>query len=810
MTDIREFLTLRDSIIRKDFSRLNDMQFRAVTTTGGPLLVLAGAGSGKTTVLVNRIACIMKYGSAYGSDLVPNGLSDDIIEQGRAYLNGESNYLPEYYFSVNAPRPWEILAITFTNKAAGELKERIIKMLGEDGNDVWAGTFHSVCGKMLRRDAERLGYTPHYSIYDADDAKRLMKETLKELNIDEKMLPVKSVLAAISNAKDELLSPEDFYKTVGSDFRMQKIAKAYELYQKKLFEQNAMDFDDMIFNTVRLLEENTDICEHYNARFKYIMVDEYQDTNHAQYVLCKMLAQGYKNICVVGDDDQSIYRFRGATIENILSFEHQYDDAAVIRLEQNYRSTGTILDAANAVIANNKGRKGKNLWTAAGNGEKIEVFTAADDRGEARFVTDTILESVAAGGRFSDCAVLYRMNAQSRSLENAMMRSGVPYRVIGGTRFYERKEIKDITSYLNVINNPDDTLRLTRIINEPARGIGNTTLSNAAALAEIENVSLYSVISRADEYPALSRAAAKMKDFCAMIEELKQKAEELPLHELLSELIEKTGYMDYLKAQGEEGKDRIENVKELLNSIYLYEQENDVVTLSGYLEDVSLFSDIDNYDTDADTVVLMTLHSAKGLEFDTVFLIGLEEGIFPGAQSAFGTDEDIEEERRLAYVGITRAKKRLYITNAACRMLYGSTTRNAESRFLSEVPRELCNIKKAPTLSQYGGGYSHGFFDDGYSRGGYDSYEKRESYSSSYSGGFSSYSAPKKSAPTYKPATPKNNTVYEVGSKVKHKTFGEGMVLSVTPMGNDTLIEVAFDTVGTKKLMSNFANLTKV
>ena len=805
MINNAEFCKLRDNIIKKDFSRMNDMQFRAVTTTEGPLLVLAGAGSGKTTVLVNRIACIMKYGSAYGSSFVPHGITDEVIKAGEDYLAGISDTLPEYYYSVDAPRPWEILAITFTNKAAGELKDRIINRLGEPGNDIWAGTFHSVCGKMLRRDAERLGYTSHYTIYDTDDCKKLMKETLKEINVEEKMLPVKSVLSAISSAKDELLTPEEFSKTTGSDFRMQKIAQAYEVYQKKLFDANAMDFDDMIFNTVRLLDENPDIKEYYNAKFKYIMVDEYQDTNHAQYVLCRMLADGYKNICVVGDDDQSIYRFRGATIENILSFEERYDNAEVIRLEQNYRSTGTILDAANAVIANNKGRKGKTLWTAAGNGEKIEVFTAADDRGEARYVADSVLDNVARGGRFSDCAVLYRMNAQSRSVENAFVRSGVPYRVIGGTRFYERKEIKDVTSYLNVINNTADDLRLIRIINEPARGIGATTLSNAVLIAENEGVSLFEVVQNAERYPALSRAAAKLREFAELINTLREEAENIPLHELLDSLLEKTGYMNSLKALGEEGQDRVENVKELHTSIMQYEQENEVVTLSNYLEDISLFSDIDNYNADADTVVLMTLHSAKGLEFDRVYLIGLEEGIFPGNQSMFGSEEDIEEERRLAYVGITRAKKKLFITNAYCRMLYGSTNRNPESRFLEEIPKEYCNVTRASSISQYSGGFSgsfSGFGEGGRSFGGY--MRNEDSF-----GGF----APRKStpAPRVEPIKPKKAEInYAVGERVLHKTFGEGMVLSLTPMGGDTLVEVAFDKVGTKKLMSNFANLKKV
>ncbi|MBQ2274316.1 MAG: UvrD-helicase domain-containing protein [Clostridia bacterium] len=796
MIDTNKYLTLRDNIIKKDFSRMNDMQFSAVTTVDGPLLVLAGAGSGKTTVLVNRIACLMKYGAAFGSDIVPYGVTEEHIAAGEAYLAGSSDILPQGAFSVKAPKPWEILAITFTNKAAGELKDRIINMLGEEGNDIWAGTFHSVCGKMLRRDADRIGYDRHFSIYDTDDSKRVMKECLKEIGVEEKHLPVKSVLSAISSAKDSLISPEEYEKSVGNDFRMKKIAEAYRLYQKKLFDADAMDFDDMIYNTVRLLSENDDIKEYYNAKFKYIMVDEYQDTNHAQYVLVKLLAQGYENLCVVGDDDQSIYRFRGATIENILSFEDGYENAKVIRLEQNYRSTGNILDAANAVIANNKGRKGKTLWTAAGNGEKIEVYTAEDDRGEARYVSDTVLDFVSAGGRFAQNAVLYRMNAQSRSVENAFVRSGVPYRVIGGTRFYERKEIKDVISYLSVINNQNDTLRLTRIINEPARGIGATLLSRASDIAASENIPLFDVLKRANEYGELSRSAGRMMEFTSMISALCEIKDTVSLHELCEKLLEESGYMIYLKNQGEEGADRAENVKELLNGIYQYEQENDIVTLSSYLEDVALFSDIDNYDTESDSVVLMTLHSAKGLEFDNVFLIGLEEGIFPGNQSMFGSEEDIEEERRLAYVGITRARKKLHITNAYQRMLYGSTNRNQQSRFLREVPMELCNVRKAQTINSFWSERSFG--------GGFSSYKQDNDFS------FSSFTAPKKPTPAPQPKPAAPSLECSVGMRVRHKTFGEGMVLSITPMGNDTLIEVAFDTVGTKKLMSNFAKLTKV
>ena len=804
MTTINDFLRLRDKVIEKNFSRMNDKQFEAVTTVDGPLLVLAGAGSGKTTVLVNRIACLMKYGSAYGSDVVYGTPDEAAFAAAEDYLADRADALPPRFFSVNAPRPYEILAITFTNKAAGELKDRIVRMLGEEGNDIWAGTFHSICGKILRRNAERLGFTSHFSIYDTDDSKKTMKEVLKELRIEEKVLPVKSVLSEISRAKDSLISPEEYAASVGSDFRMQKISEAYRLYQKKLFDSNAMDFDDMIYLTVRLLEQCDDVKEFYNSRFKYIMVDEYQDTNHAQYVLVKLLAEGYNNLCVVGDDDQSIYRFRGATIENILSFENQYENAGVIRLEQNYRSTGTILDAANAVIENNRGRKGKTLWTASGRGEKIEVYTAEDDRGEGRYVSERILDHVSAGGRFSDNAILYRMNAQSRAIENTFVRSGVPYRVIGGTRFYERKEIKDVISYLHVINNQNDNLRLTRIINEPGRGIGATTLSRALEIAESEGISLFAIIADADKYPELSRAAARMKEFAAMIFELKKLAEEVSLHELAEKLLEQSGYMLYLKAQGEEGADRVRNVEELLNGIFQYEQENEAVSLSAYLEDIALFSDIDNYDSESDSVVLMTLHSAKGLEFDTVFLVGLEEGLFPGNMSAFGTDEDIEEERRLAYVGITRARRRLYITNAYSRMLYGSTTRNRPSRFLEEIPKEYCNESKSQMLGRFGGfGGGFSFGNDGFEQT-YRSSFSTKSYSPS-----GSRPAPAAKTPPPPRPTVQKGAVFPAGTRVRHKTFGVGMVLSTTSMGNDTLIEVAFDKVGTKKLMANFANLTE-
>ncbi len=775
----QDYIQLRDRIIEKDFSRMNDMQLRAVTAVAGPVLVLAGAGSGKTTVLVNRIACIVKYGDAYGS---PIDLNETEYQQGLAYLNSESDYLPPI-FTQNAANAWQILAITFTNKAANELKERIAAKLGEKANDIWAGTFHSICGKILRRFASKIGYTSHFTIYDTDDQKKLIKEIMKQENIDDKLLPVKSVLSAISSAKDKLITPEEFAQNSGSDYRQSLLAKIYKLYAVRLINNDAMDFDDMINNTVKLFRENEDVLEYYQDKFRYIMVDEYQDTNHAQYVLVSMLASKYRNFCVVGDDDQSIYRFRGATIENILEFEHQYKESRVIRLEQNYRSTENILSVANAVIKNNQGRKGKNLWTQNGQGDKVTLYTAADERLEARYVADTILDNVRAGGKFSDHAVLYRMNAQSNALENAFARSGISYKVIGGMRFFERKEIKDMLAYLTVINNPYDDLRLKRIINEPKRGIGDTTINNASQIADSLGLSLFEVFSNADEYPLLSRAAAKLKGFTQMIGTLRAKADTIPIHELLENVINDSGYVNALKMAGESEQDRIENIYELLSSVIQYEQENEEATLSGFLEEIALISDIDSLDDD-DKVVMMTIHSAKGLEFNNVFIVGMEEGIFPGYQSIYDGESAIEEERRLAYVAVTRARRRLNITNTTVRMLFGSTTRNAPSRFLKEIPKEYCDI--------INGDSGVGFFTDA-----------QPSYSKSYSsGGNYSYKAVQTARPAFKDT---NN--YKSGMTVSHNTFGEGVILSVSAMGDDSLLEINFSNVGTKKLMANYAKL---
>ncbi|MDD4700141.1 MAG: 3'-5' exonuclease [Oscillospiraceae bacterium] len=787
MSDIKnDFIKLRCAVIQKDFGRMNDMQFKAVVTAKGPLLVLAGAGSGKTTVLVNRIACLVKYGSAYDSKYVPDAVGEYEINMAREYIDGSRAELEPGVFSLYAAKPWEILAITFTNKAAGELKERIAKMLGDNARDMWAGTFHSICAKILRRYGDRIGYTSHFTIYDTDDQKRLMKEVMKHLNIEEKMMPVRSILNEISHAKDNLITCEEFKEQHQGDERLSKMAAAYGMYQRMLKNADAMDFDDIIVNTVRLFETNEDVLEYYQNKFKYIMVDEYQDTNHAQYMLVSRLAEKNRNICVVGDDDQSIYRFRGATIANIMNFEDEYKDATVIRLEQNYRSTTMILDAANAVISHNTARKGKNLWTDNGEGDKIFVRTLPDEREEARFVVDQISSSVKDGGRFCDNAILYRMNAQSNAIENVMARSGIPYRVIGGYRFYERKEIRDVIAYLSVINNHDDTIRLRRIINEPKRGIGEVTISNASEIAEGLGIPIYEVLKHVGDYPAIAKSAKKIVVFTNLIDELTEMAESASMNQLVEAVAERSGYMASLEAQGFEALDRIDNVKELSSSIALYESENEETSLSGFLEEIALVNDIDKYDADSDAVVLMTVHSAKGLEFPNVFLVGWEEGMFPGNQSIYGGPEEIEEERRLAYVAITRAKKRLYISNAYTRMLYGQTNRNLPSRFLKEIPQELCDIEAKKPLAESVGQVTF----------------KHASPSKEYAAAYAERMQESKSKAS--------TELYSVGQRVKHKVFKDGTVLSATRMGNDVLLEVAFDDVGTKKIMSNFAKLEKL
>lgn len=742
------------SELKKQFSHMNNMQQQAVFCTEGPLLILAGAGSGKTTVLVNRIAYILQ------SELC---------------------------------KPWQILAITFTNKAAGELKERICNAVPEGGSDIWAATFHSTCARILRRYGDRIGFTSHFTVYGTDDQKKLVKDILKQLNYDEKMLPVKRVLNEISKAKDEMLTPQEMLKRAGYDNLKQSVAKVYEIYQSRLKTADAMDFDDMLCKTVELFQKCPDILEFYQNQFKYIMVDEYQDTNKVQYKFVSMLAAKYGNICVVGDDDQSIYKFRGATIENILSFENTFKGAKMIRLEQNYRSTKNILNAANGVISNNTMRKGKTLWTENAVGDKIEVHTSDSERDEAQFIAKTILDGVADGRKFSDFAILYRMNAQSNSIEQALSRSGIPHRVIGGRRFYDREEIRDMVAYLQVINNPHDDVRLGRIINVPKRGIGATTLEKASEIAAGLGESIYSVIKDADVYPQLSRAATKLKSFVALIDGLMEAEQsgDYSLAELYNLILEHTDYEKYLKTEKDNPDVRIENIEELSSNIIKFEEDYaEEASLSNFLEEISLQTDIDNYDAEADSSVMMTLHSAKGLEFPVVFIAGLEEGVFPSIATMMNPDE-LNEERRLAYVGITRAKEKLYITKAKSRMLMGHTSYNKVSRFVNEIPPELLNYTGEKKTFASTNGFS-----------------ASSSHISSIGAG--SKFTPNKSFNTFTKPAVKSGTVYKKGDCVFHKVFGKGMIMKTEKMGNDTMLEVAFDKAGTKTLMANFSKMEKI
>ncbi len=782
---------LRRKVLEKEFSRMNERQREAVFHTEGPLLILAGAGSGKTTVLVNRIANLIRYGSAYHSDEDRFLTEQDALAM-QAYLDGAAS-LPEEtrsHMAVHACRPWQVLAITFTNKAAGELKNRLSSMLGEQGGEIWASTFHSACARFLRQFGDRLGYTSHFTIYDTDDSKRLMKDCQRILKIEDKVLSHKAILGEISRAKDNLVTPDEFITAAGRDNRLALIGQAYKLYQQGLAKADAMDFDDLIANTVRLLQNCPDVLEYFQNKFRYIMVDEYQDTNHAQYLLVKLLAERSGNLCVVGDDDQSIYKFRGATIENILSFEKTFPKARTIRLEQNYRSTQTILDAANAVIANNVERKGKTLWTENPQGKPISVYTAINEMGEAEYITKQILEE-AATRKFSDFAVLYRMNSQSSTLERCFVKSGVPYRMLGGLRFYERKEIRDMIAYLCVINNPGDEIRLRRIINQPKRQIGEKTIAQAAEIAAGLGESLFEVISHADEFEALKRSSAKLLQFADLINELIQASSTLNLGDLYELLLEKTNYSQYLRETEEEtAQDRIDNINELLSNLRQYEQDNgEEATLSGFLEEISLMTDVDNLDESVDAVIMMTMHSAKGLEFPCVFLPGFEEGIFPGMQAIYNPPE-IEEERRLAYVAITRAKEELTIVNAETRMIFGSTNRNKPSRFCMEIPEELVDRHRAREWKKPEPGTVLPV-----------SYRETRAVSMQAARNFGPAAAARPEKPS---------VALRPGDSVMHKTFGQGMILSASPMGNDVLLEIAFERVGTKKLMANFARLQKL
>ncbi|MCI8697524.1 MAG: UvrD-helicase domain-containing protein [Oscillospiraceae bacterium] len=805
-----EFCRLRREVIGQTYQQLNPEQRKAVLATEGPLLLLAGAGSGKTTVLIHRVANLIRYGRGSDSDEAPGWATQQDLDFLRTYAASpakEGHLQADRLCALDPAPPWTIIAITFTNKAAGELKARLEKMLGPAARDVWASTFHSACVRILRRDIEKLGFPSSFTIYDTDDSLRVMKDCIRELSFDDKQFPPRSVLGDISRAKDKLQLARDFAGEAdqSGDLRLQKIARLYAEYEKRLWEAGALDFDDIILHTVRLLQEHDDVLAYYQKKFRYVLIDEYQDTNNLQYLLASLLAGGRKNICVVGDDDQSIYRFRGATIENILSFEDQYKDCRTIRLEQNYRSTKNILDAANAVIRHNQGRKGKELWTAGAAGDKVQLYTAMNENDEARFVADKLMSDYHAGAKWNTHAVLYRMNAQSNQLEVAFKRSGIPYKVIGGTRFFDRAEVKDMLAYLCVVHNPADDLRLARIVNNPPRGIGSATIERARAIAAQKGLSLWDVVSHAGDHPELQRAAAKLGQFTAMIQELTELSHTLDLENFYEEAAARTGYAAMLQAKRDiESCTRLENVRELLTSIKGYvENAEGEPTLAGFLDEIALYTDLDSHDPDEDAVVMMTMHSAKGLEFPSVFVVGMEEGIFPGIR-AIGEAEEMEEERRLCYVALTRAKERLYLTCAGQRMLFGRTSANRPSRFAGEIPAEL--------LDQSGRSY----LDPAPAGGDWDEFDQtprvstyREPYRPAYGGGERrTYTPPRpqKSAvrPVFRSAVADSGPAlpeYQKGDMLEHKAFGRGMVLSAQKMGGDVLLEIAFDGVGSKRLM---------
>lgn len=728
-----------------ELSFLNDKQREAVTQTEGPLLVLAGAGSGKTTVLVNRIAYI--------------------IEQRHV-------------------SPFNILAITFTNKAAREMRERVVQLMGDMAEDMWISTFHAACVKILRRTIHLLGYDNDFVIYDSQDSSTLVKECLKELGLDEKLFPKKLVASIISKAKDNMQEADAFRAINANNYFNLKVSEVYELYQRKMKRNNALDFDDIVLNTVKIFMENPDVLENYQKRFRYILVDEYQDTNNVQYMLISLLAQGSRNICVVGDDDQSIYKFRGANIRNILGFEDEFTDACVIKLEQNYRSTQNILDTANKVIAHNKGRKPKELWTDNDRGEMVKLFTAENEYDEGNFIASQIEQMIRDGGKYSDAAILYRTNSQSRAIEDRLMRNAIPYKVLAGMRFYDRKEIKDIIAYLRVIHNQSDGVSLGRIINEPKRGIGAATMEKAAEIAQLQNVSVYEVIANADEYDVLSRSAAKLKAFSRLIEDLKKAAAGMRLTELTQRVLRDSGYAPALEKEDTvEARTRLENLQEFMSVTEEYEKNNSEAELGGFLEEISLVADIDGYDEDQDSVVMMTVHSAKGLEFPTVFLTGMEEGLFPSGRSE--SDEDIEEERRLCYVAITRAKEKLYITNTERRTIFGKTTQNRQSRFLREIPLEYTEdlSRKHTKIRQN----VTNAVSERLKRESEFLYKRREEV-----------------------FTPAANTDFKPGDIVMHKKFGRGIVVEAQRFGKDMRLAVSFDGVGMKQLMAAFAKLEKI
>ena len=812
------FCKARRAAIELDYMNLNPEQRRAVLATEGPLLLLAGAGSGKTTVLIHRIANLMKYGRGSDCDEVPEWVGEEdlaFLEDYAAHPDPAQKERQERLCRLDPAVPWSIIAITFTNKAAGELKERLERMLGPQAGDIWASTFHSACVRMLRRDIDRLGFNSSFTIYDSADSERVVKDIIKDFNLDDKAFPPKSILGYISRAKDAMKLGADYLGECekAGDFRLVKIARVYVEYEKRLRDANALDFDDIILHTVRLLQGFEEVRAYYQRKFRYVLIDEYQDTNNLQYLLASNLAGGYENICVVGDDDQSIYRFRGATIENILSFEQQYKGARVIRLEQNYRSTKNILEASNAVIKHNEGRKGKELWTEHDQGEPVHLYTAMNEHDEAQYVAAQILSDFSAGKGWKDHAVLYRMNAQSNQLEQAFKRNGVPYRIIGGIRFFDRAEVKDMLAYLCAVNNPGDDLRLGRIINNPPRGIGATTIERCQAIAAREGRPLWEVVNNARDYDELQKAAPKLGQFAELMRDLRALAADMPLTDFYEELVARTGYAVMLEQKNTvEDRTRLENVRELLSSIQTYLDGAQEPSLAGFLDEIALYTDLDNHDPDEDCVVMMTMHSAKGLEFPVVFVVGVEEGIFPGIR-AIGEAEEMEEERRLCYVAMTRAKEKLCLTCASQRMLFGRTTSNRPSRFVGEIPPEYLersgrvphaqggeegaeDAGEAPRVNRRNTRYVRPAPDRGFSVGG--------GYSGG--GGYAAASVPASSPVGARPAAGgavKGSAAlpdFKKGDAVVHSAFGQGMISDLKPMGGDALVEIVFGDK-TRKLM---------
>lgn len=778
-------IELKRAALNHYFQNLNTPQQQAVFHVNGPVLVLAGAGSGKTTAMIHRIVQMIHFGDGWVQ------ANASITKEDAAYLK---DYIADKQpadlerlcsiLAVQPIQPWHILAITFTNKAANELRSRLLQAIGEEcASMLHASTFHSACVRILRRSISKLGYDSNFTIYDTDDSQRLMKSCIADADVSEKQFPPRAVLTEISLAKDRMCSPEYFCIEAGSDYRKMVIGKLYKEYQNRLKSANALDFDDLIYKTVELLESFPEELEYYQNRFRYIMVDEYQDTNHAQFRLVQLLSQKHQNLCVVGDDDQSIYRFRGATIENILNFEKQFQNAVVIRLEQNYRSTKTILEAANDVIAHNAGRKEKTLWTDLEDGKKIIWYKAVDETDESRFVAEKIEKEVQNGASYQDFAVLYRMNAQSNNIERMFVKEKIPYHIYGGTRFYDRKEIKDVLAYMTILYNPFDMVRFKRIVNEPKRGIGDATMEMLENITRDLGISPIDVMRDSETYPVLSKKVAHLKKFALMVDELTDAVKTMQLDEFFDLLLQKTGYADYLKNMGEEGKIRLENVQELKSNILKYMKESELPSLENFLEEVSLYADAEQTETAPDTVSMMTIHAAKGLEFKTVFLIGMEENIFPSARSINSLDEnDLEEERRLAYVAITRAKKQLCVSTTDRRMLFGMTTSNPRSRFLGEIKGDC--MEQVQSKKNVAAGTRK--------------VEMVQSIS------LQQQLASRRNHHPQKTAAKSVN--YSVGTRVRHKIFGEGTILSITDMANDSMLEIGFDQVGTKKVMANFAS----